>query len=144
MQKSNNDTSKGNMHLINKLALTLMTFAASCLAGCGQKEFRTVDADEFEKAISTDSVQVVDVRTKAEFDEVHIASDKIINMDMKQPDFMQRATEELDKNKTVAVYCRSGRRSAEAAGWLAEKGFKVIDLKGGILDWQAKGKSTSR
>lgn len=144
MHKINNNINKIRMRLINKLALAVMSMIGPCLNSCAQKEFRTIGADEFEKAITADSVQLVDVRTQAEFNEAHISSDKVINIDMKQPDFMQRATEELDKNKTVAVYCRSGRRSAEAAGWLAAKGYKVIDLKGGILDWQAKGKSTSR
>lgn len=144
MHKINNNINKIRMRLINKLALAVMSMIAPCLNSCAQKEFRTIGADEFEEAITADSVQLVDVRTQAEFNEAHISSDKVINIDMKQPDFMQRATEELDKNKTVAVYCRSGRRSAEAAGWLAAKGYNVIDLKGGILDWQAKGKSTSR
>ena len=121
-----------------------MALFTGCMAGCGQQAFRTVDADEFEKAILTDSVQLVDVRTAEEFSEARIGSAEVKNIDMKQPDLMRRAAEELDKGKTVAVYCRSGRRSAEAAGWLAGQGYKVIDLKGGILEWQERGKNTTR
>ena len=39
------------------------------------------------------------------------------------------------------VYCRSGGRSAKAAGILKENGFKqVYDLDGGIIDWSAANK----
>lgn len=34
-------------------------------------------------------------------------------------------------------YCRSGRRSANAASRLAEVGYKCVNLKGGIMAWQA-------
>ena len=129
---------------MNKIILSIMALFTGCMTGCGQQAFRTVDADEFEKAILTDSVQLVDVRTAEEFSEARIGSAEVKNIDMKQPDFMRRAAEELDKGKTVAVYCRSGRRSAEAAGWLAGQGYKVIDLKGGILEWQERGKNTTR
>lgn len=132
------------MGLINKLTLAIMSLVTSCTGIYGQNGFKTIDADEFEKAISTDTVQLVDVRTADEFAEGHISSDNIKNIDMKQPDFMERAKKELDKSKTIAVYCRSGRRSAEAAGRLAAEGFKVIDLDGGILEWQARGKNTDK
>jgi rhodanese-related sulfurtransferase len=42
----------------------------------------------------------------------------------------------LDKKKPVAVYCRSGMRSANAANILKEMGFKKIyNLDGGYLAW---------
>ena len=96
---------------MNKLLLSVITLFAGCLTGCGQQNIRTVDADEFEKTISQGNVQLVDVRTEAEFREGHIASDKVKNIDVKQPDFAGQADRELDKGLPVAVYCRSGRRS---------------------------------
>lgn len=131
------------MRLINKLSVTVAALFACCLTGCGQQGFRTVDADEFEKAVLADTVQLVDVRTADEFKAARIGLGAVKNIDMKRADFMEQAARELDKGKTVAVYCRSGRRSAEAAGRLAKAGFKVIDLKGGILEWQARGKKTN-
>ena len=121
-----------------------MTMLAGSLSSCGQQNFQPVDADEFEKAISADSVQLVDVRTSAEFCEAHIASDKVVNIDALQPDFANEAVKKLDKRRSVAVYCRSGRRSADAAKKLSELGYDVIDLKGGILEWQKRGKPTTR
>lgn len=43
---------------------------------------------------------------------------------------------ELIADKTIAVYYRSGRRSANAAGRLADVGYKCVNLKGGIIAWQ--------
>ena len=52
-------------------------------------------------------------------------------------DFATRAAKELDPGKPVLVYCRSGRRSAEAAAALAKLGFTdVRNLEGGILAWE--------
>lgn len=132
------------MQIMSKLLLSAVTLFAGCLTGCGQQNIRTVDADEFEKIISQDGVQLVDVRTEAEFREGHIASDKVKNIDIKQPGFAEQADRELDKGLPVAVYCRSGRRSLDAAKQLTERGFEVINLKGGILEWQEKGKPTRR
>lgn len=129
---------------MNKLLLSIMTMLACSLSSCGQQNFKTVDADEFEKTISADSVQLVDVRTSAEFDETRITSDKVVNIDALQPDFANEAVKKLDKSRSVAVYCRSGRRSADAAKKLSELGYDVIDLKGGILEWQKRGKPTAR
>jgi rhodanese-related sulfurtransferase len=42
---------------------------------------------------------------------------------------------ELDRNKTVVVLCRSGRRSLEVAKFLQQNGFNAINLAGGILAW---------
>ena len=132
------------MQIMNKLLLSVMALFTGCLTSCGQQDIKSVDADEFEKTISRDGVQLLDVRTEAEFSEGHIASDKVKNIDYRQPDFIEQADGELDKGRPVAVYCRSGRRSLDAAKLLAKRGFEVINLKGGILEWQEKGKPVRR
>ena len=132
------------MQIMNKLLLSVMALFTGCLTSCGQQDIKSVDADEFEKTISRDGVQLLDVRTEAEFREGHIASDKVKNIDYRQPDFVEQAYGELDKGRPVAVYCRSGRRSMDAARLLAKRGFEVINLKGGILEWQEKGKPVRR
>lgn len=132
------------MQIMNKLLLSIMTLLTGCLIGCGQQNIRSVDADGFEKLISREKVQLLDVRTKTEFIEGRIASDKVKNIDYRQPDFIEQADKELDKGRPVAVYCRSGRRSMDAAKLLVEHGFEVINLKGGILEWQERGKPVRR
>jgi rhodanese-related sulfurtransferase len=49
---------------------------------------------------------------------------------------LQNRFEELDKNKEIVVYCRSGGRSQQACQYLEQNGFtNVINLTGGILAW---------
>lgn len=129
---------------MNRLIFSIIGFFTGGLCCCGQHNFKTVDADEFEHIISADGVQVVDVRTSGEFSEAHIEANGIMNIDVKQHDFMAQAKERLSKSRPVAVYCRSGRRSADAAGMLSEEGYNVTDLKGGILEWQKRGKKTAK
>jgi sulfur-carrier protein adenylyltransferase/sulfurtransferase len=42
---------------------------------------------------------------------------------------------ELDPSVEIVAQCKSGMRSAKAAEFLREKGYRVKNLKGGILDW---------
>lgn len=42
---------------------------------------------------------------------------------------------ELERDKTVIVLCRSGRRSLEVARFLKQNGFDAVNLAGGILAW---------
>ncbi len=78
---------------------------------------------------------VLDVRTPDE-----IAAGKIkgaLEMDYYSKDFKQRL-QGLDKNKTIVVYCASGRRSADTVKQLHEAGFKnVYNLAGGYKGYKA-------
>lgn len=104
---------------------------------CGQK-FDNADASGFAKLIESPNVVVLDVRTAEEFSEGHIEG--AINIDQAQNNFIELAKSQLPSNKTIAIYCRGGRRSASAAGRLVEEGFKCVNLEGGILAWQKDGK----
>lgn len=98
----------------------------------------TIDADAFEQKLGERDVQLVDVRTPQEFSEGHLKN--ATNFDIYEPDFTSHFAE-LDKEKPVLVYCRSGKRSADAAALLEEAGFKEIyNLDGGILRWEDAGK----
>ncbi len=101
--------------------------------------FATVGVEEFQTFIADDYVQLLDVRTPEEFAEGHIVGAVLI--DVNEQDFMDKAMSVLDMRRPVAVYCRSGRRSARAASMLANQGFKVTNLNGGVLAWQDLGKS---
>jgi len=51
--------------------------------------------------------------------------------------FVPTRLDELDPDREIVVYCRSGGRSAWAAQVLAERGFtKVWNLEGGVLGWR--------
>ena len=108
------------------------------LTACGQENFENVDVAGFEKLTNEPNVMVLDVRSAAEYAEGHI--DGAILIDQGQDDFMEKAKTGLEKSKKIAVYCRSGRRSANAARRLAAEGFQCVNLKGGIMAWKDAGK----
>lgn len=112
------------------------------LVGCtAQKaKFESLDADSFEQAIADTSVVTLDVRTMDEYASGHITG--AVNVDVLADDFLTKALALLPEGKTVAVYCRSGRRSKKAAGILAEQGYKVMELETGFMGWLRAGKET--
>ena len=74
---------------------------------------------------------IVDVREPNEYQICRIPGSELIPLG----DVPKRFGE-LDPNEEVIVHCKSGVRSARAADFLRSVGFKrVLNLKGGILDW---------
>lgn len=116
----------------------------SALFSCQQKvgDFKSVPVDEFAALIADPEVQRLDVRTVAEYSEGHIPGS--ININVLGDDFEKVATDVLQKDKPIALYCRSGKRSKQAATILSEKGYKVIDLDKGFNAWQEAGKETEK
>ncbi len=114
-----------------------MTMCITQASGCNNNDIASISAPEFEQQIKANSVQLLDVRTPEEYAEGHIAG--AINIDVQSDDFQPTARQELSKDSTILVYCRSGRRSLDAAEILTRLGYRVVNLKGGILDWQAFG-----
>lgn len=101
--------------------------------------FANVGVDEFQTYIANPVVQLLDVRTRDEFDEGHIAGATLV--DVNDSTFVEQAMAVLDKQRPVALYCRSGRRSVRAANLLTAQGFQVTNLAGGVMAWQDAGKS---
>lgn len=118
------------------VAVGTMLFAA-----CAPK-FPALTPDEFARVIKQEDVVLVDVRTPEEFAEGHIAGAK--NIDWRDSAFARRASEQLDKSKTLALYCKAGRRSHAAAGKLSAMGYQnIVELRGGIEAWLAAEKDIS-
>ena len=103
-------------------------------SACGQGNFENADVNEFAELVADTNVVVLDVRTASEFAEGHL--ERAINIDYRQGDFVEKAKATLPLDKKIAVYCRSGRRSAGAAGILGDDGYKLVNLKGGIIAWK--------
>jgi rhodanese-related sulfurtransferase len=63
-----------------------------------------------------------------------------VNIDVNSGEFGVTADSLLDKSRTVAVFCRSGRRSKKAAEILSLNGFNVVELDKGYNSWVEAGK----
>ena len=120
-----------------KKILTCLLAVLGLNTAYSQGNFENTDVQGFATLIADTNVVVLDVRTASEFAEGHL--ERAVNIDYQQSDFVEKATATLPKEKLIAVYCRSGRRSAGAAGRLGEKGYKLVNLKGGIIAWKEAG-----
>ena len=109
--------------------LAVLSFSA---VSCGQ-DYRTVGNERFRQMTADTAAVIVDVRTPEEYYASHIPG--AINIDVKSPDFLQHSMRDLENSTPVAVYCRSGARSRDAARVLAASGYTVCNLRSGILGW---------
>lgn len=92
------------------------------LCGCGTKEKTTETEERLDKIIADNNYIIVDVRTEEEYNEGHVQGAVLIPYD----EIDEKVS--LDKNKTILVYCRSGRRSNMAYETLKKLGYEVYDL----------------
>ena len=125
--------------------IILILFILVLLAGCSIFKDRIMDGDGMVNSFyhisqeeakimmeADDGHVIVDVRRQDEYDEGHIPgaicipNESIVDI---QP------SELPDLNQVILVYCRSGRRSKEAAQKLFDMGYTRVYEFGGIIDW---------
>ena len=98
-------------------------------------EYKKITSDEAKNIMSTQKAIVVDVRSLEEYNEGHIPNAISVPLETIEN---EAETKLKNKDDLILVYCRSGRRSREAALRLIEKGYtNVIDF-GGIQDWNGE------
>lgn len=127
-----------------KALFTGICLMFSTLFSCQHRggDFESVPVEKFAALIADPEIQRLDVRTVAEYSEGHIPGS--ININVLDKEFASVFDSILQKDKPVAVYCRSGKRSKKAAAILSEKGFKVYNLEKGFIGWQEAGKETEK
>ncbi len=117
------------------LPLILVTILALLFSCSKQVTYTDVTVEEAKEMIERQEVLVLDVRTVAEYNSGHIP-DAILIPVLE----LESRLDELRASDHILVYCRSGVRSARAAGILIDNGFtRVSNMKGGIIEWQDKG-----
>ena len=100
-----------------------------------KSRYSRVGAGEFAYAIANPEYVIVDVRTAEEHSQRCIPGTEM-NIDVQKPDFEKKLLESVPAGSTVAIYCRSGRRSKLAAEILLKNSYRVIELDEGINSWQ--------
>ncbi len=95
---------------LSLLGITLL------LTGCSSKD------DELLSILDEDNYIIVDVRTNEEYSEGHLVGALNIPYDSIDENV------DLDTDKTILVYCRSGQRSKIAKATLLNLGFDVYDM----------------
>lgn len=131
---------------MRKLFILLLVLAVVMLCACAKESkttststvstYRQITQSEAADIMENDkSCIILDVRTLEEYNEGHIPNAICIPNEIiidKQPSKLP------DKDQLILVYCRSGRRSKEAAEKLAAMGYSNIVEFGGIRDWTGK------
>ena len=124
------------------LLAIILELSFNILSGQDTTSFKSIDVYEFAELVSTTQITLLDVRTSKEHSEGHIPGTHH-NIDVLSIDFEVIVENTLDKDKPVALYCRSGNRSKKAAQILSSKGFTVIELSTGFKGWATAGKAVS-
>lgn len=97
----------------------------------------SVSAEEFSRIMEEENeVQVLDVRTESEYLKGHLPN--ALNINIRDTAFHSRVLELLEKDRPVAVYCRSGNRSKVAGAILVDMGYEVYELNSGVVGWTGK------
>jgi rhodanese-related sulfurtransferase len=89
--------------------------------------FNSVMMAEFEQLLRKGDLNVVDVREIDEFESGHIKGAEHIALGE-----IPTSLEKLDKSKEYHMMCLSGARSAMASKYLAQQGFKIVNVMGGM------------
>ena len=98
---------------------------------------KNLTKEDWKKLIKeTKNAVVIDVRTPEECAEGTQPNVQQINF-LSLTDFLS-AVENLDKNNSYFLYCRSGNRSAQACMYMHDKGFKTFNLMGGMMQWDGE------
>lgn len=87
--------------------------------------------DKFYQLYQKESLSVLDVREVEEFETLHLEGAQ--NLPLSQ---LADTYEQLDKDQLYYVICKSGMRSARACQFLAEQGYDVINVQGGMTAFE--------
>lgn len=123
-------------------AVVALTAGVLLLSGCSSSKgaITNMNAKDFSAIAQQADVVILDVRTPGEFSQGHIEG--AMNIDVEASTFDSEIAK-LDKSKTYAVYCHSGRRSGIATQTMAKMGFKhLYNLENGLSDWMSQGMMT--
>lgn len=93
---------------------------------------KTMTVNEVEQQLAAGvKLNIIDVREVDEVKEGKIASAIHIPLGL-----IEFRIHELDKNQEYVMVCRSGNRSGLAARFLEGQGFSVINMLGGMMNWE--------
>ena len=95
------------------------------------------ETNEWKQKISDEPGVIIDVRTQGEYDNGHLANVDL-HYDFNSGEFEEKV-DDLDKDKTYYLYCRTGNRSGQAANIMKKRGFENVHNIGGYEDLVSSG-----
>ena len=121
------------------ILITVITTSCSVKKITKSGAYRVVEANEFTALLTTENVNIIDVRTKGEFKKGHIKD--AINISYFSGKFLKLVKQQhLDTSKLTLIYCQTQHRSPIVAKKLHKIGFnKIVDLEKGMNVWSKQG-----
>ncbi len=96
-----------------------------------------IDPRDLNNELAQGRVKLIDVRTPAEFGEVHIEGSELMPLDRLKPDQV--------KGEQAVIVCRTGKRAAQAMDQLRAAGCENLRvLDGGVVAWEQAGLPVER
>lgn len=103
-------------------------------------EIKEMSPEEIqEKLDKGEELELIDVREDEEVEAGMIPQAKHIRMN-DIPDQLDA----IDKDKETIFICRSGARSGNVCAYLQDKGYNVVNMAGGMLDYKGETKPKSQ
>lgn len=114
-------------------------FAIACSSNNSNSQTGVLSTAVFQEKLNQPKIQVLDVRTSAEYQTGHLKNALQANW-LDKAEFADRI-QHLDKAIPVLIYCASGMRSGQAMKAMTLQGFKeVYNMEGGMSAWKVEGK----
>lgn len=110
----------------------LIIFSMIFLTACGKGYTHLEKNDAMEMMKKNPDIIILDVRTQEEYEKKHIPGALLVPIEkLREGDFSALP----DKNKTILIYCWTGRRAEDSAAILVENGYTNIYEFGGLVNW---------
>ncbi|PWB50384.1 MAG: rhodanese-like domain-containing protein [Candidatus Methanoperedenaceae archaeon] len=125
------------------LSIVILTIFSGCVSDTKPAEktqYTDISVQEGKGMIDRGEVFILDVRTQEEYASGHINGSTLLAVQDIPEQELAEKSKEIPKDRKILVYCKSGRRSAQASAILARNGFtEVYNMKGGITEWMNAG-----
>ncbi len=119
--------------------LAVSVLVASCNSSSEGVEVKT--NTEVVELLKSDNTLMIDVRESDELEKLAYDIEGIVNIPLSS---FESHLDEIPKDQTIIVACRTGNRSMKAANILEKNGYEnVINMDGGIIDWEKAGFATT-
>ncbi|WP_410507348.1 rhodanese-like domain-containing protein [Methanosarcina hadiensis] len=136
---------RGLLYFVAFLLAFLIIVPGMSAADTSQDGYKNVSVCKAKKMIEKGEIFILDVRTQGEFDAAYIEGATLIPVKKELGATIPPVSEEeflnevensgITKDKPVLIYCLTGSRSVTASTYLANGGYTVYNMEGGIKAW---------
>lgn len=95
--------------------------------------YQSISMLEFEQLVKKETLHILDVREQEEYEGGHMKGATLLSLNT-----IPERVGDLLVEQDYYIICHSGVRSVKACEYLAEKGFRVINVLGGMSAWRGE------